>query len=541
MGSRRQGSWLRNGHFRAAADGPVEGALLVVDERVSRLGGEEEVGRAARELIAAGVALEEVDLGGGWAVPGLRDGHGHLELLARRHAVLDLRACGDERELVACAAAEAARRPAGEWIRGQGWGGETWVGPEPGHGELSRNTPDNPVLLTRVDEHAALVNRAALGLCGLDADAGGQKPEALGADGRVEVDRDGRPTGILLDGALRRMAALVPRQDAEARRSNLYRAREELLGQGLVGVHDMAVGQADLQLLRTLCAEPDWGLDVSAWLWGPETEDPEYLAGAGVRPGERPRTLEVCGLKIFLDGALGSRGAALLAPYSDAPAEQGLLMLERAEVLESVRRGLAAGLAPALHAIGDRANRLALDVFEELRRDGAWGPRLAALRPRIEHAQVVAAADLSRFDGLDLTPAVQPAFALSDGPWLEERLGPERLAGAYAWSRLASDPGQLALGSDFPVEEPAPLRTLRAARTWAAPGARPLAAGEALTAHTLGVARAAGQERWRGLLAPGYDADVSVFDGDPLGPADELRDLCATHTVVRGKVLYRRH
>ncbi|MDP6838027.1 MAG: amidohydrolase family protein [Planctomycetota bacterium] len=567
----RWASLLRNGRIRTSAFAqPVE-ALLAVDGHVRCCGSDGDVAGEARALARNGCKLEEIDLDGGWAVPGLRDGHGHLELLARSYAVLDLRDCRGPGDLVERVAALAEGTPPGTWIRGRGWGGEGWeTASEHGavreldHHDLSRRVPQHPVLLTRIDEHAALANRAALLSAGLDPDSPGQDPGTFAPDGRVQVDGVGRPTGILLDGALARVAALIPPESRAQRARNLRRARAELLALGLVGVHDMAVGAAQLELLEELCDEEDWALAVSVWLWGPETSEREYLAEVRARfdgpvPGQSGRSprgnegpgdggtsqaspLALGGLKIFLDGALGSRGAALLEPYADAPDETGLLLHTPEELLRRLRLGLEAGLAPALHAIGDRANRMALDAYETLMSDDLWrgsASRRPAAPMRIEHAQVLAAEDLARFRRLGITAGVQPAFALSDAPWLAQRLGAERLAGAYAWSQLATDPGTLCLGSDFPVEEPAPLRTLGAARSWAAPGARALTPEEALEAHSLGVARAAGHASRRGRLKPGHDADISVFDGDPLGPLDELGQLSATHTVVRGRLVYR--
>jgi predicted amidohydrolase YtcJ len=535
---------LRNGHILARVDSPPVEALLAVDGRVVFVGEDEGVREAARALSRVGRRVEEVDLGGGWAVSGLQDGHGHLGLLARTHGTVNLRGCKNSGEMTERVVERAADTPSGDWVRGQGWDETGWEGSSVSdlhHRELSRAVPAHPVLLTRVDEHAALLNRAALLRCGIDADAPGQDPLAFAPGGRVEVDGAGRPTGVLLDGALERVSAEIPEDDSATREKNLLLAQEEILSYGVTAVHDMAVNVDELDRLRGLVVAGAWRLGVNVWLSGEESQDPVFLEDIaarayGPRLGERAEVVLVLGVKVFADGALGSRGAALLEPYADAPAESGLLMHETAEIERRVRLAVAAGFTPAIHAIGDRANRQALDLYEEL---GRSLPALAPLRPRIEHAQIVDPTDMPRFFQLGITAAVQPAFGLSDAPWVEKRLGAGRLPAAYAWSRLAPDPSFLCLGTDFPIEGPDPLRNLFAARTCAAPESRVLTAREALAAHTSGVARAARQETWRGQLAPGYDADVTVLDGNPLGPAQALQTLRVTHTIVRGDVVYR--
>jgi predicted amidohydrolase YtcJ len=275
--------------------------------------------------------------------------------------------------------------------------------------------------------------------------------------------------------------------------------------------------------------------------------------------------LAVVGVKLYADGALGSRGAALLDDYSDDPGNRGLLQLQRAELERRVELCAAAGLQPAVHAIGDAANRMTLDVYADLLRGG--GP-LAGLRPRIEHAQLVAPADRPRFGALGVVPSMQPVHCTSDMPWAPARIGAGRVPGAYAWQALASGTSALAFGSDFPVEDPDPLVGVHAAVTRRTPEGEPpqgypeldqrLTLREAFEAFTAGAARAARQEAWRGRLEPGCFADLTVLDRDPFaspgsgspgsaspgsaspgdGAAAVLRAR-VTMTVVSGRVVWR--
>jgi predicted amidohydrolase YtcJ len=255
--------------------------------------------------------------------------------------------------------------------------------------------------------------------------------------------------------------------------------------------------------------------------------------------------VRVAGVKLMIDGALGSRGAALLAPYADAPDEAGLLRMQPGELEALVEQAARLGLQPAVHAIGDRGNRVVLDAFQ---RAGARVPGFARLRPRVEHAQVVAPEDWGRFGALGAIPSVQPRHATSDMRWAEARLGPERLRGAYAWRRLAAPGAPLALGSDFPVEPSSPLLGIYAARTRQDEDAQPpggfqpdqrLSGVEALAGFTSGAAFAAREEQGRGRLLAGFYADLTVLDADPVNdPAEDLLTARVLLTMIEGEVVY---
>ncbi len=536
---------VSGGAIYPAADAePVE-ALLIEDGRVRALGTRAEVEAEAAELVERAdgfrfdVVIRRIDLAGGTAVPGLVDAHGHLEGLGEALENVDLVGCASFGELIERVAARAAAQPAGSWVLGRGWDQTLWPGQEfPAHAALSARVPDHPVFLERVDGHAALANARALELAGLLAPSGARQ-EIEG--GRIVLDAAGQPTGVLVDAATALVTRRIPPADHGARVRRVLAAQAALLAVGLVGMHDMGTSPETLAVLRELERDGRLRLRVASYLWANEG-----LAAFGrIRVERDPaRTLRVIGAKLMLDGALGSRGAALLEPYADAPNELGLSQLGPEVFAARLHEVVAAGLQPATHAIGDRANRQVLDAYA--REFGARADGDA--RARVEHAQVVAPADWPRFAALGVVPSMQPTHATSDMRWAEARLGPERCAGAYAWRRLPGARAPLAFGSDFPVESPDPLLGLYAART--RQDAHGVPAGgwlpeqcldgrAALAAFTTGAAYAAHEERRRGQLRPGFAADLTVLSVDPI--RCEPRALLAARvlaTVVDGQLVH---
>jgi len=544
------GLWLRNGTIYLDAErAPVESMLLVFGA-VYAAGSEAEV----REVIATwdekveipGLRVRELDLGGAVAVPGLTDAHGHLEGLGEALESVDLLGCRSLDELVERVAARAAKQPSGSWILGRGWDQTLFPGQAfPEHGALSARVPDHPVFLERVDGHAAFVNARALELAGLSA---GGVPEVEG--GRVVLDPAGRPSGVLVDAATALVAAKIPPPDGETRTRRILAAQAELVASGLVGMHDMGTAPETLSVLRELERDGRLKLRVASYVWANEGLPARVASerrALGSRPAfeERGGRLRLVGAKLMVDGALGSRGAALLAPYADAPSEVGLLQMSPEVFAARLHEVVAAGLQPATHAIGDRGNRVVLDAYE--REFGEPGAR-ARFRPRIEHAQVVAPEDWERFEELGIVPSMQPTHATSDMRWAETRLGPERVAGAYAWRRLAGPHAPLACGSDFPVESPKPLLGLYAARTRQDAGGNPgggwradqcLDGQSALAGFTSGAAYAAHEERQRGKLLPGYSADVTVLSVDPIRCEPRaLLEARVLATIIGGQIVH---
>ena len=490
---------------------------------------------------AKGAAL--VDLRGGVAVPGLQDAHGHLASYGASLTDVDLRGCASFEQVVDRVAARAATEKENVWIVGRGWDQNLWADKAlPHHEMLSRRTPRNPVFLTRVDGHAGIANRLALTAAKLDHEYGAE-PKMQG--GRLLLDADKRPSGVLLDDAMDIVRKTIPpptRRQIEAR---ILAAEEKLLAFGLTCIHDMGTTREELDVLKELRVRSRLRLRIVSYIAGNGDLPPEALEDLPLPPDANDQ-LACPGMKLVADGALGSRGAALLTDYSDAPGERGYLILDVKQLSTKIALCQAKGLQPAVHAIGDRANRTVLDVYETLL---TVHPEARALRPRIEHAQVVSLKDWPRFPALGVIPSMQPVHAVSDMPWAVERLGKERARGAYAWRGLAPQLRALAFGSDFPVESPDPLAGLYAARTRSTPSDdadsslfpdQSLDGASALEGFTIGAAYACHQEDRRGRLLPGYGCDMTVLTVDPVrcDPA-QLLGAKATMTIVNGEVVWR--
>jgi len=523
------------GHVQGHGAWPSVEALIVRDGVVEAAGSLAEL-----EPLAAG--CERVDLRGGVALPGLQDAHGHFEALGTALETVDLRGCSSYGELVERVRARAAQVPTGSWIEGRGWDQNLWNPPEfPQHAELSAALPDHPVLLQRVDGHALLANAKAMELAGV---LGARESELVGEGGRVLLDAARQPTGVFIDDACALVQRAVPPPSRAVREARFLRAQQELLSLGLTAVHDMGIDREGIDILRSLQERGQLRVRAIEYLSGDGELSASDVRGLPLQARD-DATLSVVGVKLYADGALGSRGAALLEPYHDDPGHSGLALLDGESLQRAVGVCASHGLQPAVHAIGDRANRMVLDAYEfQSERD----PAFRALRPRVEHAQVVAPADWARFESLGAIASMQPTHATSDMPWAPQRLGPGRIAGAYAWRRLVHDPAQLAFGSDFPVESPDPRLGLYAAVTCARPDGTPaggflpeqrLTPAEAFAAFTHGAARAAREEHRRGRLLPGYAADMTVFAADPfqLSP-DRWLDLPVRSTMVNGELVY---
>ncbi len=526
---------FRNGKIRLDTVSEPVGALLVERGVVLAAGSEADLAALAR-----GAAI--VDLAGGFAVPGLVDAHGHLASLGASLESVDLVGVASYDELVARVAEVARARPAGSWITGRGWDQTRWAENDfPHHAELSAAVPDHPVFLERVDGHAALANARALELAGL---SGTGVHEIEG--GRILRDGPGEPTGVLIDRATALVESVIPPPDRGELLSRLQLAQAECLRQGLSAVHDMGLTSEVASALEELERSGLLPLRVIGYLWGNDGLPADLLGSHPTAQDLDPAgRLRIIGVKFMIDGALGSRGAALLEPYADEAGTVGLPQLEPARYAELLATALARGLQPATHAIGDRGNRIVLDAYERaLEQD----PRFADLRPRVEHAQVVAPEDWGRFERLGVIPSMQPTHATSDMRWAEARLGPVRIAGAYAWRRLASERAPLAFGSDFPVERVNPLEGLYAARTRTDRDGNPpggwfldqaLDAREALAGFTTGAAFAAREETRRGTLWPGFFADMTVLDVDPIAcEPSALLSAKVRMTVLEGEVVY---
>jgi hypothetical protein len=458
------------------------------------------------------------DVGNAVVMPGLIDAHGHLMNLGFALLRADLVGATSKAEVIERLQAYAATLPADAWIIGRGWDQNDWPGKEfPTAADLDAAFPDRPVWLERVDGHAGWGNSAAIRA----AEAFQKKT----FDGDWQIDggrilRDGeRATGVFIDAAATLVDAAVPAPSDALREEAFERALAAAAASGLTGVHDMGVSRDDLALYARFADAGKLTLRVEAYADGDRAALADRCErGPFIHDGGR---LAMRGVKIYMDGALGSRGAALIDDYSDEAGHRGLLLMRREALDALLAKVKGCDLQAATHAIGDLANRLVLDGYAKVL--GAEA-KSSDHRWRIEHAQVVAPTDLPRFAELGVIASMQPTHATSDMPWAEARVGAERLRGAYAWKTLQDSGARLALGSDFPVESVDPRLGLYAAVTRQDLAGQPiggwqpqerLSALAAVNGFTADAAFANRSEATIGRLAPGYRADFIVVDRDP--------------------------
>lgn len=517
-------------HTGDAAQPRVE-ALVLRDGRVAFAGD-----LAAARALAADA--ETVDLQGAAAYPGFIDAHAHLAMIGLSAQALELTGVESLQALQARLREWAAAHPEGA-IAGRGWIETHW--PErrfPTRADLDAVVADRPVYLARADGHAAVANSAALALAGIDR--GTADPDG----GRIERGADGEPTGMLIDYAMELVEAKLPAPTREQRRAAIEAAAALYAARGWTGIGDMDARWEDVELARELAAAGRLPIRVDAFL---RQADMARVLDSG--PAQDDSGLvRLRGLKLYADGALGSRGAALLAPYADAPQTSGLLLMQPDALQQTLRRARGAGVQVAVHAIGDRGNRIALDAIEAAYADAP--AQLRDARWRIEHAQVLAPDDVARFGRLGVIAAMQPSHAIGDLHFAPARLGAARLAGAYAWRSLLDGGAVIAGGSDAPVEKGDPLIEFYAATYrhdlggFAGPDWHPEQAVDraaALRLLTWGGAYAAADEGARGTLQAGKRADVSVFTVDLATAAPEAIPAAeAAMTIVDGRIVHRR-
>ena len=479
-------------------------AMLVRDGKV--------LGTGALQLLEAhGRDAKKVDGQGRILLPGLTDAHGHIMGLGYSRMQVDLRGTQTIAEAQERVRAFAMANPQARWLRGSGWNQEIWkLKRFPTAAELDRVAADRPVWLRRVDGHAGWANSQALTLAGITRDT--KAPEG----GRIERDAQGNPTGVLVDAAMALIDQLVPKPTREESAAALDAVLSELVSVGLTSVHDAGIDAATFALYRVYADAGKLSLRINAMIGGVGADFDE-IAKHGPLPDDGSGFLSVRSVKLVADGALGSRGAALLEPYSDAAGNRGLLFQSDKELGAQIEKAQGRGYQVCVHAIGDAGNRAVLDAFSRARRSGP------DLRHRIEHAQVVSLVDIPRFSQLGIIASMQPTHATSDMNMAEARVGPERIKGAYAWRRFLKEGVRIAAGSDFPVESPNPFWGLHAAVTRQDQQNRPaggwyaeqaMGAKEAFRAFTLDAAYAAHQEKNLGTLEAGKQADFILVDRD---------------------------
>ncbi|RMF09407.1 MAG: amidohydrolase [Candidatus Neomarinimicrobiota bacterium] len=473
-----------------------------------------------------------IDLRGGVLYPGFTDAHLHLLGLGQSRDMLDLVGTTSAADIVRQVAQKVNATPVGEWIRGRGWDQNDWKEIRfPDRQSLDAVAPNHPVALTRIDGHALWVNTAALQAAGISPET----PDPSG--GKIYRDDQGQPTGILVDNAMNLVYRIIPEDSPATHRRQLDQAVRYLNSLGLTAVHDAGTSRETLRHLRAMETEGQLTLRVYAMLNDdPDDYEPYLVSG----PDVSDPLITVRALKLYLDGALGSRGAALLQPYSDDPENRGLIVTDSALVAEKVRRFNDAGFQVNVHCIGDRANRMALDIFA---RNGR-----PENRNRIEHAQIIAPEDIPRFAELGVIPSMQATHCTSDMYWADERLGAERLVEAYPWQSLIQAGSLIPGGSDAPVEVPNPLWGFYAAITrqdhqgWPAGGWQPrekMTPEQALHMLTDWPAYASFREQELGRIRPGYWADFTVLDRNILScPPEDVLETQVLFTIVGGRIVY---
>lgn len=527
-------------------DQPEAEGVAVVGDRIVAVGSDREIRRYI------GSRTEVIDLEGRLAVPGFIEGHGHFMGIGNSRMILDLTSARSWDEIVALVAAAVDSVAPGEWIVGRGWHqdkldatGHQLVDGVPTHHALSEAAPRNPVYLRHASGHAALVNARALEL----AEIGRHTPDPAG--GTIVRDASGEATGYLrelAEGLVSRVRAreeanLSAKERAARERRVVELAGEELLRKGVTTIHDAGVPFSTVDLYQRLAEEGALPVRIYVMLNAGNDELAEKLADYRV-VGEGGNRLTVRAIKRQIDGALGSHGAWLLEPYADLPGSSGYPLQTPEMIARTAQLAIEHGFQLNTHAIGDRANREVLDIYER-----AFRGLVAAEEPRwrIEHAQHIDPADLPRFAELGVIASMQGVHATSDGGWVADRLGEERTrATSYPWRRLIDQGVVVTNGTDAPVEDVDPLKSFHASV------ARRLGDGsvfipeermtreEALRSYTLNNAYAAFEEELKGSITPGKLADIVVLSKDIMTvPEDEILEARVLYTILGGKVVHR--
>jgi predicted amidohydrolase YtcJ len=538
---------LRNGKIvtmNSAA--PAAQAIAVRGDRISAVGSDSE----AQKWI--GPSTRVIDLHGRLAIPGFIEGHGHFTGVGEFRLGLDLREARTWDDIVAQVARAARTAKPGEWIVGRGWHQSKWThAPEPNvegfplHASLDKVSPNNPVLLTHASGHATFVNGKAMEAAGITRDT--KNPSG----GEILKDQQGNPTGLLRErasglAAQAQSAWLAKRSPAERAaelRKEIDLATDESLSKGITSFEDAGSTLSTVDVFKSMAEKHELRLRLWVMLRGSNQQlesnlDRYRMIGAG------DNHLTVRAIKHYMDGALGSRGAWLLAPYADKPDSVGLATEDPLEIQRAGELAIQHGFQLCVHAIGDRANREVLDIYERIFKAN---PGKQDLRWRIEHAQHLSAADIPRFGQLHVIPAMQAIHCTSDAPYVLARLGAKRAEeGAYVWQKLMKSGAIVGNGTDAPVEDVSPLASFYAAVSRKLkdgsvfyPDQR-MSREEALRSYTWNNAYAAFEEKLKGTLEPGKLADITVLSRDIMTiPEDEIPSTDVLYTIVGGRVAYQ--
>ena len=477
-------------------------------------------------------AKEEVDAHGQFIYPGFYDAHCHFYRYALGLRDADLVGTTSWAQVIKKLQQQRRQYPQAAWLTGRGWDQNDWPNKQfPTKDTLDALFPNTPVFITRVDGHAALVNQKALDLAGVTKGT-------LVNGGTITKDVRGNLTGLLVDNAVRLVSGKIPDPTPAEANTGLLEAQKNCVAVGLTSLADAGLDKANIDQMAALQQQGKLKLRLYAMLAPTKTNKDYYLKNGPVFQDR----LTVCSFKVYADGALGSRGACLLHPYTDKPKETGFLLSSIADYRNLAKELAASKFQMNTHAIGDSSNRLLLDIYGEVlkdKNDRRW---------RIEHAQVVSRADVAKFGQYSIVPSVQPTHATSDMYWAGERLGAERLKTAYAYLDLRKQYGQVALGSDFPVEDINPLFGFHSAvarqdaKNYPASGFQmetALSRPDALRGMTTWAAHAAFEDKQKGSIQPGMAADFVVLDTDLLkAPKEKLRGAKVQQTWIAGEKVF---
>jgi len=548
---RRVALVLTNGKiFTADARGTIAEAVAVEGERLVAVGTSAEIARAY-------AGARTIDLGGRLVTPGFNDAHLHFINGGLSLMRVELVGAKTLAEAKARIAAKARELPPGAWILGRGWDHTLWGGEWPTRADLDAVAPDNPVFVQRVDGHVSWANTLALTKAGVTRET--RAPEG----GEILRDAGGQPTGILKETAATLVGRVVPEPSRAERMQAAERALAEARRYGITSIHDNS-GYEATELYRELLRAGKLTVRVAEWQNFEDTVEKLNRQRAEFASFKiDPLQIRLTALKGYVDGTLGSRTAAMLAPFADDPHNSGIPRRPQAELTKMIVERDAAGFQIALHAIGDRANRMALDGFTSAQRSqiGKHGfiitgtpsaefLRKLAPRHRIEHSQVVAPSDFARFRNLGVVASMQPSHAISDKRWAEERLGEYRVQGAYAWHMMRSFGVRMPFGTDWPVEPINPYLSLYAAVTRQSTEGDPaggwwpqerLSIADAIRCYTAESAYASFEEKQKGQIIPGLLADLAVHSRDLLTiKPEEILQTEAVMTILGGSVVHER-
>lgn len=526
---------VTNARIYTVDDGhPFVSALAVRDGKVAFIGSVREAS------LLRGPNTHVIDATGRTVIPGMVDAHAHLFGLGEFLRSIDLTDTRSYDEIVSRVGARVKQATAGRWVIGRGWDQNKWGNTRfPTHEALSSVSPNNPVVLERIDGHALLANAAAMRAAGVTAAT--KDP----AGGRIEREANGAPTGVFVDNAMEIIDRIIPPMSHDEMTSTALAAVKESNRWGLTGLHDPGEPRAVLDVFEELAKAGTFTLRVYAMI-SDDSAAIEHYFQRGPQNALYDSHLWIRAIKLYADGALGSRGAALLDPYTDDPKNSGLLKSTREHLRDVSTRALQHGFQVATHAIGDRGNRIALDAYEAALK----AVPTVDHRFRIEHVQVLDHADIPRFAQLGVIPSMQAVHQTSDMYWAANRLGYARTFGAYAWRSLLNTGVIIPNGSDFPVERVNPLFSFHAAvsrqddNNWPPGGWFPeqkMTREEALKAMTIWPAYAAFQEQAMGSLAVGKLADFVILDRDIMTiPDSEILGTNVLATYIGGRVVFER-